>query len=120
MTPTATSEVLTYTCSGCLVTASWMAEHQQEGLPAHWAHVGDELLCLGCRRNHAGEAAVELVDEEASSEDKVKARKMGRIDFEISRDATRPNGVIARACGTSPAVIARARTRLGLADEVRI
>ena len=91
-----------------------MPTFEHTGLPAGWAPDGDQLFCLRCRRERAGESAVEAAGEEASGEERVRARKTGTVEFEILRDSERANGVIARCCGTSPAVIARARERLGV------
>jgi len=91
-----------------------MPSFEHTGPPAGWAPDGDEFFCLRCRRERAGESAVEAAGEDASGEERVRARKIGTVDFEILRDGERANGVIARCCGTSPAVIARARERLGV------
>ena len=110
----ATAENGTWACDRCGVVARWMPTFEHTGLPAGWAPDGDQLFCLRCRRERAGESAVEAAGEEASGEERVRARKTGTVEFEILRDSERANGVIARCCGTSPAVIARARERLGV------
>jgi hypothetical protein len=91
-----------------------MPSFEHSGTPINWALEGEELLCLRCRRDRAGEDAVAAAGEAASGAERVKARRTGTIDFEILRDGSRANGVIARCCGTSPAVIAKARERLGV------
>jgi len=110
----ATAAVDVWTCERCSVSARWMSSAEQSGVPVNWAIEGDQLLCLGCRRNRAGEDAVEAAGDAASGAERVRARRTGTIDFEILRDGDRSNGIIARCCGTSPAVIAKARERLGI------
>lgn len=106
------TDVTEWRCDRCEVTTSWMPESGSRGLPTTWAEENDAVFCLACRRALAGEAAIQAVGASTSREGRARARKAATIEFEIGRAADRPNGVIARACGTSPAVVARARQRL--------
>lgn len=89
-----------------------MPESESFGLPTTWAEESDGVFCLACRRALAGEAAIQAVGTSTSVQGRARARKAATIEFEIGRDADRPDQVIARACGTSPAVVAQARQRL--------
>lgn len=106
------TDAIEWRCDRCEVTARWMPESESFGLPSTWAEENDAVFCLACRRALAGEAAIQAVGTSTSLEGRARARKAATIEFEIGRAADRPNQVIARACGTSPAVVARARQRL--------
>lgn len=109
-----TSEAATdWTCGRCEVTASWMPGTERPEVPLNWAVEGDEIFCLGCRREIAAEAGVEGM-EEASLEDRRKLRSHARIEFEISREPDTPDNRIAKACHTSVIAVRRARERMGL------
>ncbi|HET9119867.1 MAG TPA: hypothetical protein VFN72_04990 [Solirubrobacterales bacterium] len=92
----------------------WMAEVARPELPATWVMEGDDLYCLGCRREMAGEAAVEALDEKATSERRHRAESRGRIEFEMKRRPEREDSRIAQACHTSVKAVREARVRLGL------
>ncbi len=102
-----------WTCDDCTVTASWMGDSEQGGLPPHWVEEGGVLYCLQCRRDRAAEAAVSDQDVEVlSGERRVQLRKIAMIEFELQRDPERANGLIARACHTSTPAVVKARRRL--------
>jgi hypothetical protein len=107
------AEAQTWTCDQCSVTVSWMPEHEENAqLPAHWSREGDELLCLGCRRDQAGELALAGMDEGTPVAERVKIKSRARIEFEINRDPERPDNRIASACHTSAATVRKARERM--------
>jgi hypothetical protein len=107
-------EVQSWTCDRCEVSVQWMAEHQANaGLPAHWSREDEGLLCLGCRRELAGESALADIDESMPVAERVKLRSRARLEFEINRDPGRANSLIARSCHTSAAVVKKARERMG-------
>jgi hypothetical protein len=102
-----------WTCARCDVTVSWMPEAERPELPATWIKDGDELYCLACRRERAGEAGLAGL-EEASAEVRRKAEARARIDFEMKRRPESEDSRIAKACHTSVKAVKQARVRLGL------
>jgi hypothetical protein len=108
-----------WTCARCEVTVSFSPEVERPRLPATWAARDGELYCLGCRREMAGEAGLEGVDENAPNETRLRIRSQARIAFEIRRDPDRQDNQIAKACGTSAISVRKARARLGLAPTSR-
>ena len=103
-----------WTCSRCEVKVSWMAEVERPMLPATWIRDGDDLYCLGCRRDLAGEAALEALDETATAERRQQVESRGRIEFEMKRRPEREDTRIAQACHTSVKAVKQARVRLGM------
>jgi hypothetical protein len=103
-----------WTCTRCEVTVSWTADVERPELPGTWISDGDDLYCLGCRRDMAGEAAVAGLDVEASAARRKQAESRGRIDFEMKRRPERLDNRIAQACHTSVKAVKQARVRLGL------
>jgi hypothetical protein len=102
-----------WTCTQCEVKVSWMAEVERPELPATWVREDDELYCLTCRRDRAGDAA--LVDlGEASMAERHKVESRARIDFEMKRSPERQDARIAQSCHTSVKAVKLARVRLGL------
>lgn len=106
----------TWTCEGCNLAVSWMEGVEAPAMPASWVVVGDNLYCLHCRRDRAGEAAVVELAEDAPPADRERARTQARIEFEIGRDPGRPDNRIAKACRTSTLAVRKARSRMGLPD----
>ncbi len=82
------------------------------GLPSTWTEVEGELYCLSCRREMAGEAGLEGVDENTPNQKRLQIRAQARIEFEIKRDPTREDNRIAKAVGTSTFAVRKARARL--------
>ena len=115
MSDTATVD---WTCARCQVTVSWMAEVERPELPATWAQVGDELYCLSCRRELAGEAGLENAPNDASSAERQKIESQARIEFEIKRRPEREDNRIAKSCRTSVVAVRKARARLGMNSRV--
>jgi hypothetical protein len=106
----------TWTCTRCEVTVSFSPDVADTGLPNTWVEEDGELYCLSCRRDLAGEAGLEGVDEDTSSQKRLQMRAHARIEFEIKRDPTREDNRIAKSCGTSTFAVRKARARLGMAD----
>lgn len=102
-----------WTCARCKVTVSWMAEVERPELPATWIRDGDELYCLGCRRELAGEAAL-VGMEGISAEGRRQAQSRARIDFEMQRRPEREDNRIAKVCHTSVKAVQQSRVRLGM------
>ena len=112
MTNSASAAPNTWTCSRCEVTVSFAPDFENTGLPATWAEEDGDLYCLGCRRDMAGEAGLEGVDEDAPNQTRLQKRSHARIEFEIKRDPTREDNRIAKAVGTSTFAVRKARARL--------
>lgn len=102
----------TWTCSRCEVTVSFSPEVVDTGLPETWIEEDGELYCLSCRRDMAGEAGLEGIDEDLPNQKRLQIRSHARIEFEIKRDPTREDNRIAKACGTSTFAVRKARARL--------
>ncbi|MDP9189432.1 MAG: hypothetical protein M3O25_09315 [Actinomycetota bacterium] len=104
-----------WTCRRCEVTVSWMEGTERPALPPSWVAEGEEIYCLGCRRDLAGEAALLELAEDAPADQRQQRRSHARIEFEIGRDPSRPDNRIAKSCRTSVIAVRKARQRLGLA-----
>jgi len=102
----------TWTCSRCDVTVRFSPEVADTGLPDTWSQEDGELYCLSCRRDMAGEAGLEGLDEDMPSQKRLQIRSHARIEFEIKRDPTREDNRIAKAVGTSTFAVRKARARL--------
>jgi hypothetical protein len=94
------------------MTVSFGPEVERPRLPTTWARENGELYCLACRRDMAGEAGLEGVADDAPDAKRLQIRSQARIEFEINRDPTRQDNVIAKACGTSTVAVRKARARL--------
>jgi hypothetical protein len=112
VTNSASAAPNTWTCSRCEVTVSFAPDFENTGLPATWAEEDGQLYCLSCRRDMAGEAGLEGVDEDAPNQTRLQLRSHARIEFEIKRDPTREDNRIAKAVGTSTFAVRKARARL--------
>src|SRR5262245_52449903 len=97
-----------WTCSRCEMTVSFAPDVEKPRLPTTWARENGELYCLACRRDMAGEA----VDEDLNDQKRLQIRSQARIEFEIQRDPERADNEIAKACGTSTVAVRKARARL--------
>ena len=94
------------------MTVSFAPDVKTPRLPSTWAKEDGELYCLACRRDMAGEAGLEGVDEDLNDQKRLQIRSQARIEFEIKRDPDRRDNVIAKACGTSTVAVRKARARL--------
>ncbi len=113
--PKITAEpVADWTCARCEVTVSWMADVERPELPGTWIRDGDDLYCLACRRERAGEAALVELDEGTSAERRHQVESRARIDFEMKRRPEREDSRIAKSCHTSIKAVQQARVRLGM------
>ena len=110
-------ETHSWTCARCEVTVSVSPEVKKPRLPATWVQENGELYCLGCRRDLAGEAGLDGVDDDTPSQRRLQIRSHARIEFEIKRDPDREDNRIAKACGTSTFAVRKARARLGMGPE---
>ena len=77
-------------------------------MPPGWDKIDGSLHCLSCRRVVAGEEAVAAAPSD-KGETVTRIRTAGVIKFEIERDPTRSNSVIAKACRTSVPAVTRVR-----------
>jgi hypothetical protein len=112
MAKSASATPNTWTCSRCEVTVSFSPEVVDTGLPNTWVKEDGQLYCLSCRRDMAGDAGLEGMDEDMPSQKRLQIRSHARIEFEIKRDPTREDNRIAKAVGTSTFAVRKARARL--------
>jgi hypothetical protein len=103
-----------WTCARCDVTVSWMAEVERPQLPGTWIMEDGELYCLACRRERAGEQAIEGLAEGISAGRRQQAESRARVEFEMKRRPEQADNRIAKVCHTSVKVVKQARVRLGL------
>ena len=96
------------------MTVSFRSDVEDTSLPSTWTEQEGELYCLSCRREMAGEAGLEGVDEGTPSQERQQLRSKARIEFEIKRDPARADNEIAKACRTSTFSVRKARARLGM------
>jgi hypothetical protein len=111
---------IAWTCARCGMTLSFAPEVKRPRLPSTWAKQDGHLYCLACRRDIAGEAGLEGIDEHTPNEKRLQIRSQARIAFEISRDPKRPDNQIAKACRTSTVAVRKARARLDLRTQARV
>lgn len=115
MPETSTEPAVDWTCARCQVTVSWMADVERPELPATWSREDDELYCLACRRDRAGEAALAAIDESSTSaQERGQIESRARIEFEMKRRPDQEDSRIAKACRTSIKAVQQARVRLGM------
>jgi hypothetical protein len=101
-----------WTCDRCGVSVSRLGG-EAVPLPVTWTTGPDGDFCLTCRRERAGEAALEAAPADSSSETRVKVRRAGLLEFELRRAPDRADNAIAKACHTSASAVARARDVVG-------
>jgi hypothetical protein len=101
-----------WTCGRCGVSASRI-DGAPAPLPDSWTRSADGPFCLTCRRERAGEAALEEAPADCSNDDRIKARRSGLLEFEVRREPDRADNAIAKACHTSASAVARARDVVG-------
>jgi hypothetical protein len=104
-----------WTCSGCSVSVGRI-DGSRAPLPETWASSPEGDFCLVCRRQRAGEAALDAAPSDCGRDARAKLRRTGLIEFEVRRVPDRTNGSIAKACRSSAAAVAAARQRLQLGD----
>ena len=110
----AQAEAISWTCTRCEMTVSFADDVERPRLPSTWSQEDGLLYCLSCRREMAGEASLEGIDEDIPNDKRLQLRSQARIEFEINRDPGRPDNQIAKACRTSTLAVRKARARLGL------
>jgi hypothetical protein len=99
------------------MTVSFAPDVESPRLPSTWVEEDGELYCLACRRDMAGEAGLDGVDEDAPNQTRLQLRSHARIEFEIKRDPSREDNRIAKAVGTSTFAVRKARARLGMGPD---
>lgn len=104
-----------WACDRCGVTVS-QAGGEPIRMPDAWADSAEGRFCLGCRRERAAEAALDTAPGNSPVGARAKLRRTALIEFEVSRIPEQSDGTIARACRTSVAAVAKARSRLRLPD----
>ena len=100
-----------WTCRNCGVEVRLISGHERRGLPANWTEDHQGPICLGCRRELAGDAAVRRSD--LSRPNRARLRSSTIVEFEVRRTPNRTNTEIAKAVHTSVMAVEKARERLG-------
>lgn len=85
---------------------------QPTAQPTCWADSADGRFCLVCRRARAGEAAVEAAAEDSTPDQRMRLRRTGLIEFEVSRAPDQLDRRIANACHTSASTVRAVRRGL--------
>jgi hypothetical protein len=97
-----------WTCTRCGVSVGRI-DGSPVAFPAGWTETEEGAHCLSCSRALAGEAAVGSAPAGSSTEDLLRIRRRGLIEFEIGRVPEASDQTIARACGTSASAVADVR-----------
>ena len=97
-----------WTCGRCGVSARFAPGFQGRAKPTGWAKSQGEWRCLACRRAEAIDAA-----GSGSSAGPAATRRRALTEFELLRDPSAPNRVIAKRvkCPTRVVVPIRAELR---------
>jgi hypothetical protein len=101
-----------WTCDRCGVSVSQLGGAAVP-LPETWTTAADGNFCLTCRRERAGDAALEAAPADCNNDTRVKVRRAGLLEFEVRRAPDRADNAIAKACHTSASAVARARDVVG-------
>jgi hypothetical protein len=101
-----------WTCDRCGVSVSQLGGAAVP-LPETWTTAADGNFCLTCRRERAGEAALDAAPADSTNDTRMKARRAGLLEFEVRRAPDRADNAIAKACHTSASAVARARDVVG-------
>lgn len=101
-----------WTCVRCGVSVSRI-DGSRAPLPESWTTGAEGSFCLTCRRERAGEAALEAAPADCSNDFRMKARRSGLLEFEVRRAPDRADNAIAKACHTSASAVAAARRAVG-------
>lgn len=101
-----------WTCDRCGVSVSQI-DGGKVPMPDSWATGSDGRFCLTCRRERAGEAALDAAPADCSNDARAKMRRSGLLEFEVRRAPDRADNAIAKACHTSASAVARARDVVG-------
>jgi len=101
-----------WTCDRCGVSVSQL-DGAAVPLPGTWATAADGNFCLTCRRERAGEAALDAAPADCNNDTRMKVRRAGLLEFEVRRAPDRADNAIAKACHTSASAVARARDVVG-------
>ena len=101
-----------WTCDRCGVSVSHI-DGAAVPLPESWTTGVEGRFCLSCRRERAGEAALDAAPADCSNDARVKLRRAGLVEFEVRRAPDRADNAIARACRTSASAVVAARRAVG-------
>ena len=102
-------------CDRCQMSVG-LESGERIAIPTGWISCDDGRFCLVCRRERAGEAALENAPPESSNKARAELRRDAILGFEVTRDPQRSNAKIAQACRSSVSAVASVRTRLGLPE----
>lgn len=80
--------------------------------PDCWENSTEGRFCLVCRRARAGEAALDSAGDDSTPDERMRLRRTGLIEFEVSRAPDQLDRRIANACHTSAATVRTVRRNL--------
>lgn len=101
-----------WSCDRCGVSISRL-DGARAPFPESWTRGADGSFCLICRRERAGEAALDAAPEGSSNDARAKLRRSGLVEFEVRRAPDRANNAIAKSCRTSASAVIAAREAVG-------
>jgi hypothetical protein len=104
----------TWTCGRCGVITSFAPASEAPTQPLGWVHADGEWRCLGCRRTEVIEAAAPSNAASASA-----TRRRALTEFELLRDPTAPDRVIARRVKCPTGSVSPVRAALQAAGRMR-
>jgi hypothetical protein len=104
----------TWTCGRCGVRTSFAPGSAKPPEPLGWARSNGEWRCLGCRRTEVIEAAARSDAASASV-----TRRQALTEFELLRDPSAPDRVIARRVKCPTGAVKPVRAALRAAGRMR-
>jgi len=104
----------TWTCSRCDVTATFEAGGSEQRSPTGWAEHGGEWRCLGCRRAEVAESAFD-----GSQDGRSARRRLALTEFELLRDPSASDQLIAKRVRCPTASVRPVRRALHDAGRLR-
>jgi hypothetical protein len=111
----ATDSARKWTCTDCGVSVTRI-DGERAPLPDSWTSSAEGDFCLGCRRQRAGEAALDAAPDGSSRDKRFSLRRAGLIEFEVLRSPDRTDSTIAKACRSSASAVAAVRRSLQLGE----
>jgi hypothetical protein len=97
-----------WTCGRCGVVASYGADVEAPAQPIGWARDGGEWRCLRCRR----EDAMDMASSNGTTAEHRATRRRALTEFELRRDPSASDHVIAKRARCSTAAVRPVRTAL--------
>jgi hypothetical protein len=103
-----------WTCGRCRVRTSFSPGADEPVKPAAWVRVDGEWRCLACRRMEVLDVAAATGASGAAT-----TRRRALTEFELLRDPSSSDGVIAKRVKCNSASVASIRADLRAAERLR-